>query len=78
MATAERNRIHPTEKPVELERWLIETYSNPGDTVLDPCFGSCSAGVASIMTGRKFIGIESDPDIFQKGKERIDKACSDF
>ena len=52
---------HPTAKPVELMRWLVRTYSNPGDTVLDPFMGSGSTGVACVEEGREFIGVELDP-----------------
>ena len=49
--------IHPTQKPVELLEWLIKTYTNEGETVLDNCMGSGSTGVACVNTNRKFIGI---------------------
>jgi len=57
---------HPTEKPVELYKWLIERYSNEGDTVLDPTFGSCNSGKASVELKRKYIGIEKDKGFFDK------------
>ena len=63
--------LHPTAKPVELLEWLIKTYSNEGDTVLDFCMGSGSTGVACINTKRNFIGIELNPEYFEKAKERI-------
>ncbi len=53
-------RIHPTQKPVALMEYLIKTYTNPGDTVLDNCMGSGTTGVACMNTGRNFIGIEKD------------------
>jgi len=62
---------HPTTKPVELLEYLIRTYSNKGETVLDNCMGSGSTGVACINTGRDFIGIEIDPNYFNIAKERI-------
>jgi site-specific DNA-methyltransferase (adenine-specific) len=52
--------LHPTQKPVGLFRYLIRTYSNPGDTVLDNCMGSGTAGIACGLEGRNFIGIEKD------------------
>lgn len=64
--------IHPTEKPVPLLEYLIKTYSNEGDTVLDNCMGSGSCGEACINTNRNFIGIEKDNDYFLKAKQRID------
>lgn len=64
--------LHRTEKPVALLKWLIETYTDPGQTVLDNCMGSGSTGVACVETGRKFIGIERDPACFYKAKARIE------
>lgn len=64
--------VHPTQKPVALLEWLIKTYTNPGDTVLDPTFGSCTTGVACARLGRNFIGIEKDPGYFRTGRERVD------
>ncbi len=52
--------VHPTQKPVALMEYLIKTYTNPGDTVLDNCMGSGTTGVACMNTGRNFIGIEKD------------------
>jgi site-specific DNA-methyltransferase (adenine-specific)/modification methylase len=63
---------HPTEKPVDLCRWLIETYTNQGDTVLDNCMGSGSTGVAAVLTGRNFVGIEKEQKYYDIAKERID------
>ncbi len=67
-----RGNIHPTQKPVPLLEYLIKTYTNNGDTVLDFTMGSASTGVACINTGRKFIGIEADKTIFEKATKRID------
>ena len=64
--------IHPTQKPVELLKWLIKTYTNENEIVLDNCMGSGSTGVACINTNRKFIGIEKDENYFNIAKERID------
>ena len=63
--------LHPTQKPVALLEYLIKTYTNEGDTVLDNCMGSGSTGVASINTNRNFIGIELDENYFNIAKERI-------
>jgi len=65
-------KLHSTQKPVELMKYLIETYTNPGDTVLDFCMGSGTTGVACKITGRKFIGIEKDLEIFEIAKNRIE------
>lgn len=54
--------------------WLIKTYTNEGETVLDNCMGSGSTGVACVNTGRHFIGIELDPDYFRIAEERIKDA----
>lgn len=67
-------RLHPTQKPVALLEWLIRTYSNPGDTVLDPTAGSFTTGVACVQTGRSFIGIERDAGYFEIGKRRVEAA----
>ncbi len=66
--------LHPTEKPVELLEYLIKTYSNEGDTILDNCMGSGSTGVACLNTNRKFIGIELDTKYFIITKERLEDA----
>lgn len=66
--------LHPTQKPVALLEYLIKTYTNSGDTVLDNCMGSGSTGVACANTNRRFIGIELDDDYFNIAKQRID-AC---
>lgn len=77
--TAKRtgNKLHPTQKPVELLEIFINSSSNDGETVLDPFMGSGSTGVACVSTGRNFIGIELDPVYFQTAQERINKAVSD-
>lgn len=65
--------IHPTQKPVALLEYLIKTYTNEGDTVLDNVMGSGSTGVACLNTNRNFVGIELDEDYFEIAKERIEK-----
>ena len=65
--------LHPTQKPVPLLEYLVKTYTNPGETVLDNCMGSGSTGVACVRTGRRFIGIEKDPHYFQVARERIER-----
>jgi site-specific DNA-methyltransferase (adenine-specific) len=64
-------RIHPTQKPVALLADLIELYSRPDDLVVDFTAGSMSTGVACHHTGRRFVGIERDPDIYRSGLERL-------
>lgn len=63
--------LHPTQKPVALMEYLIKTYTMAGETVLDNCMGSGTTGVACMNLGRRFIGIEKDPDYFQKAQKRI-------
>jgi site-specific DNA-methyltransferase (adenine-specific) len=67
-------KVHPTQKPVALMEYLIRTYTNEGETVLDNTMGSGTTGVACKNTGRRFIGIERDPNYFQIAKDRIAKA----
>jgi len=64
--------IHPTQKPVELFEWLINTYSNEGETVLDNCMGSFTTAVACENTGRNYIGFENDKDNYDMGQKRMD------
>lgn len=66
--------LHPTQKPVALMEYLILTYTNTGDVVLDNCMGSGTTGVACVRTGRDFIGIEQDAEYFKIAKERIEHA----
>ena len=65
-------KLHPTQKPVELLEWLVKTYSNEGEMVLDNCMGSGSTGVACQNTGRDFIGIELDKKYFEISKNRLE------
>jgi len=67
-------RTHPTQKPITLMEYLIKTYTNDGETVLDFCMGSGTTGVACANLGRKFIGIEKDDKYFEIAKNRIDGA----
>jgi site-specific DNA-methyltransferase (adenine-specific) len=71
---SEGKPVHPTQKPVPLLEYLVKTYTNEGDTVLDNCMGSGSTGVARINTGRKFIGIELDKGYFEIAQKRIEEA----
>ena len=67
-----KNRIHPTEKPIELLEIFIKNSSNPGDTILDPFGGSMSTALAAIKTGRNAISFEIDENYYNLGKERLD------
>lgn len=67
-------RIHPTEKPVDLMEYLIKTYTNESETVVDFTMGSGTTGVACINTNRKFIGIEKDEGYFKIAEDRINEA----
>lgn len=67
----DKDKVHPTQKPVALMEYLIRTYTNDGETVLDNCMGSGTTGVACKNTGRNFIGIERDPEYFRIAQERI-------
>ena len=66
--------LHPSQKPVKLLEYLIKTYTNEGELVLDNCMGSGSTGVACVNTNRNFIGMELDNNYFNIAKERIYKA----
>ena len=67
----ERGKLHPTQKPVALMEYLIKTYTNENEIVLDFTMGSGSTGIACQNTGRRFIGIELDEEYFKIAKERI-------
>lgn len=73
----DKKNFHPTQKPVALLEYLIKTYTNKGETVLDNCMGSGSTGVACVNTGRKFIGIELEEKYYNTAKERIEKALTE-
>ncbi len=72
----QKGSFHPTQKPVALLEYLIKTYTNEGDVVLDNCMGSGSTGVACINTNRDFIGIELDEKYFNIAKQRIEQATT--
>lgn len=67
-----QHRLHSTEKPTKLLMHLIESYSRPGETVLDFCMGSGSTAIAAMATGRNFIGMELEKNIFDKASRRIE------
>lgn len=68
----QNNRLHPTQKPVALFEYLIKTYTNEGNTVLDNCAGSFTTAIACMNTNRKYICIEKDDKYFEIGKSRIE------
>ena len=70
--TKGKSVLHSTQKPVALIEYLIRTYTNPGELVVDPCMGAGSTGVAAKLTGRAFIGIELDPKYFDIAAKRIE------
>jgi site-specific DNA-methyltransferase (adenine-specific) len=71
------DRVHPTQKPVALCEYLIKTYTNEGETVLDNTMGSGTTGVACMNTGRKFIGIERDEKYMKIAESRIATATNE-
>lgn len=73
-----RGKQHPTQKPTDLLEWLIKTYTNECETVLDNSMGSGSCGVACVNTNRRFIGIELDEGYFNIAKKRIEEAVNDL
>ena len=70
----DKDKLHPTQKPVSLCEYLIQTYTNEGDVVLDNCMGSGTTGIACLNTNRKFIGMELDDTYFEIAKKRIEEA----
>lgn len=70
----DKDRLHPTQKPVSLCQYLIKTYTNEGETVLDNCMGSGSSIVAAIRTNRNYIGIEKELKYFETAKIRCERA----
>jgi len=67
-------RVHPTQKPVEVMKRILLSFTHEGDTILDPFMGSGTTGVACVQTGRNFIGIEIDPTYFAIAERRIKEA----
>ena len=68
-------RLHTNQKPVDLLEYLIKTYTNEGELVLDNCIGSGSTAVACVNTGRNFIGFETEKKYFDMACKRIEDAC---
>ena len=73
----QNNKIHPTQKPVALFEYLIKTYTNEGDTVLDNCMGSGTTAIACINTKRNYIGFELDEEYYRASIERINNHVKD-
>lgn len=70
----QKSSLHPTQKPLSLFQYLIETYTKPGDVILDNCMGSGTTAEACMNTDRKFIGFENDAEIFSIAENRISQA----
>ena len=68
-----QNRFHPTQKPVALFEYLIKTYTNEGETVLDNCMGSGTTAIACVNTNRNYIGFELDKEYYKASLDRIEK-----
>ena len=68
-----QQQVHPTQKPVPLIEWLVKTFSNEGDTVLDNCMGSGTTAIACLNTKREFIGIEMDKEIYKLACDRVNE-----
>ena len=66
-----RNRVHPTQKPIALIQQLVETYSNPGDTILDNCIGSGTTAIACLRSNRHYIGFEMNCEYYEKATQRV-------
>lgn len=64
-------KFHPTQKPIALMEYMVRTYTNEGDTVLDTCMGSMTTAIACLNTGRNYIGFENNEEYYEKGMERI-------
>lgn len=75
---SEGSTIHPTQKPVDLCEYLIRTYTDDGDLVLDNCMGSGSTAISAINTGRNYIGIELDKDYYNVAQNRIREHIEDL
>lgn len=77
--TAEmEGKYHVSQKPIKLMEYLVKTYTNENDTVLDCCMGSGTTGVACLNTGRKFVGFEKEKDFFDKAEKRLNQNISNF
>ena len=73
-AVGQEGRFHPTQKPIELYKWIVANYMRGGWTVLDTHVGSASSLIAYRETGHKYVGFEIDPEYYKKAKARLDRA----
>ena len=73
---SQKGLVHPTQKPIALLDYLIKTYSNKGDLVLDNCMGSGTTGVSALTNGRRFMGIEQEDEYFKIAKNRLKSVAS--
>lgn len=71
MSNGNNFNIHPTQKPVALFEYLIRTYTNPGEVILDSCMGSGTTAIACLNAGRHYLGFEKDPKYFEAAQQRI-------
>lgn len=71
----DKNRIHPTQKPIKLYQWIFEHYANEGDTVFDPFLGSGSSRIAAYKMGLDFYACELDKEYFDKQQQRFEEEC---
>ena len=74
MSSSQKDRVHPTQKPIKLIEWCLNKYSDEGMTIFDPFLGSGTTAIACINTGRNFIGIEKDEDYFNLAQKRVKEA----
>jgi len=75
---SEAKTHHPTQKPIALFEYLVRTYTQPGDLVLDNCMGSGTTAIACLNTGRRFIGFELDPEHHRFAKDRVMKRLKEL
>ena len=75
LANPRLNKLHPTEKPVELMKMLVETYTKENDVVFDNTMGAGSTGLASLMVNRQFIGIEKEKQYYDVAVRRLSEYC---
>lgn len=72
-AVGQQGRFHPTQKPVELYRWILKHFANPGDIILDTHVGSASSLIAFEEKGFQYVGFEIDPEYYEMGQKRLDE-----
>ena len=72
-SAGQKGRFHPTQKPVQLYKWLLEKYAKPGDKILDTHAGSASSLIACFEMGFKYVGFEIDEEYYAKAKARLDE-----